>query len=113
MEEKLRRLKEYLNMETELPFADFEAFWREVLGDLQQNYEGMSRADRLRAAYICEIVGGNAGARARKEKGHAKSFRKMADKGRFWQEAIKHRLHKEGASDAEIEAETAELLERA
>jgi hypothetical protein len=113
MEEKLRKLKEYLNMETELPFAEFEAFCRDVLGDLQQNYEGMSRADRLRAAYICEIVGGNAGSRARQDKGHAKPFRKMAEKCRFWQEAIKHRLRKEGAGDAEIEAETKELLEQA
>jgi hypothetical protein len=112
MEEKLRRLQEYLTMETELPFAGFDAFYRDVTRDLQQNYGEMSRADRLRAAYICEIVSGNANTRSRKDKAHAKPFRKMADKCRFWHEAIKHQLRKEGASDADIEAETKKLLEQ-
>jgi hypothetical protein len=115
MEEKLRRLKEFLDMETELPFPEFEAYYKSLMEQLRQDYDEMTRADRLRAGYICEIVSGNAETRAhaRANKTYAKQFRKIAAKCRFWQEAINHRLHKEGASDEDIEQETKDLLEQA
>ncbi|MDR1070298.1 MAG: hypothetical protein LBL37_05930 [Gracilibacteraceae bacterium] len=109
MEEKLRKLREFLAMDTELPFAEFEAFYRDVTRDLQENYGEMSQSDRIRAGYICEIIGGNAESRIRKNKTYAKPFRKMAAKSRFWQEAIQSRLRKEGVGDEEITA----LLEQA
>jgi hypothetical protein len=102
MEEKLARLKEFTAMETELPYPEFDLYYKSVMGALQKDYENMSTEDRIKAKFICDIVGSNAEARAKSDKIHAKQFRKMATKCKFWQEAIEHRLRKDGVTSEEI-----------
>lgn len=109
MEKHLEKLKEYLKMETEIPFSEFKIFYQDVLDTLNTEYNDFDQPACLQARYICSIVQANAQARSKKDRDNKKAFRKMADKTAFWVEAIDHRLKKEGLSQVEIEQVMTEL----
>ncbi len=104
MDKLLEKMKEYLKMETELPFEEFSAYYNEVMGYLQQNYDGMGHEELFQAQYILQIVASNALARSQRKSNVSKKFRKMGEKADFWYKAINYRLQKEGLSQEEIRA---------
>jgi len=103
MQELLTQLQEYLRMESDLPFPEFQEYFRKLIEELRTNFEAMSSEERIQARYICKIVGTNAQIRAGKSRLHMKQFRKINEKCQFWLEAIDFRLEKEGLSEQEIE----------
>ncbi|MCL1853539.1 MAG: hypothetical protein FWF88_11020 [Peptococcaceae bacterium] len=103
MDELLQKLKGYLAMEEELPFAEFRQYYTELIQALTTGFETMDNKNRVQGRYICQIVASNARARVGKSRELTKKFRKMAEKCDFWAEAIEYRLNKEGLSKAEIE----------
>ena len=103
MEKLFERLKEYLGMDTEIPFAEFSTYYQSLIGELNQNYQDLDRDGCLKARYICSIVQANAEARAKTSKTNAKAFKKMSAKTNFWADAINFRLLKEGMSQGEID----------
>jgi hypothetical protein len=109
MEEKMAKLKEYLQMETEIPFEEFKEYYNGVIGLLNSGYSEMDQAACLKARYICSIVQANAQSRAARSKINGKAFKKMAAKCGFWVEAIDHRLKKEGLTQAAIDAAMREI----
>ncbi|MGI5902403.1 MAG: hypothetical protein ACOX7U_08020 [Desulfitobacteriia bacterium] len=102
MEEKILKLKEYLHMDSLLPFAEYKEFYTEVIEELNKNYSELDQKARLQARYICNTIKVNAESRARGNKINGKAFKKMAAKCAFWVEAIDHRLGKEGLDLKEI-----------
>ena len=106
MEELLQKLKVFLAMEQELPFAEFREFYMELIGVLMSGFETMDNDSRVQGRYICQIVGSNARARAGTSRDLSKKFRKMAEKCDFWAEAIDYRLGKEGLDKSQIEEMT-------
>lgn len=111
MEQQFQKLKEYLNMDTEIPFDEFEAYYKDVVGYLQKNYQPMDHASLIKARYITSIVAANAYDRARRKGPHAKKYRKMAEKCEFWADAIKYRLLKEGLTEEQIDEAEQKLSE--
>jgi len=103
MEDKLTKLKEYLQMETEIPYEEFKTYYTSLIDQLNKEYNEMDQATCLKARFICSIVKANAEARSHKNKINGKSFKKMDAKCNFWMEAIDHRLKKEGVTQADIE----------
>lgn len=103
MEEKMAKLKEYLQMDTEIPFEEFKEYYSALIDQLNKEYADMDQAAILKARYICSIVQANADTRSHKNKLHGKPFKKMAAKCSFWMEAIDHRLNKEGLNKAAID----------
>ena len=102
MEDLLLKLKEYLAMDHELPFEPFQQFYHDLMRELSDGFETMSHESRIQGRYICQIVEKNARARGRQNRALGKKFRKIADKCKFWAEAIEYRLKKEGLSQADI-----------
>jgi hypothetical protein len=109
MEEKMSKLKEYLQMETELPFEEFKEYYSSLMEQLNSEYNEMDQPTCLKSRFICSIVKSNAESRSHKNKINGKAFKKMASKCGFWMEAIDYRLKKEGLTQAKIELEMSEI----
>ncbi|KUO58869.1 MAG: hypothetical protein APF84_14140 [Gracilibacter sp. BRH_c7a] len=103
MEEKLNKLKEYLQMETEISFEEFKEYYAGLIDSLNSEFNEMDQATCLQARFICSIVKSNGEARAHRNKANGKAFKKMAAKCSFWMEAIDHRLKKDGLTQGAIE----------
>ena len=104
MKELLIKLKQYLNMESEISFEEFKKYYSELIERLTKDYNEMDQTARLQARYICSIVKANAEHRAIRNKVNGKAFKKMAAKCSFWVEAIDYRLQKEGMTQTEIDS---------
>jgi len=111
LEQQFQKLKDYLSMDTEISFEEFEAYYKDVIGYLQQNYQEMDQPALIKARYITSIVAANAYDRARRKGPQHKKYRKMAEKCEFWSEAIKYRLLKEGLREAQLEEAEQKLSE--
>lgn len=109
MEEKIAKLKEYLQMETEISLEEFKEYYSGIIESLNSGFNEMDHKQCLQARYICSIVKGNAEARAHRNKTNGKAFKKMAAKCSFWMEALDHRLHKEGLTQAAIDLAMTEI----
>jgi len=109
LEKLLEKLKEYLHMDTEIPFEDFSEYYHALIAELTQSFSDFDKDTRIKALYICSIVQTNADARAKESKVNAKMFKKMSAKCAFWTDAIKFNLGKEGMSAEEIDRATEEI----
>ena len=111
MEELFAKMGEFIKMEDELPFADFQAYYQSVMDYLMKNYQDMTTEQLIQAKGITMIMGNNARARAMRKDENRKKFNKMGEKSLFWENAIKLRLTKEGMSEAEIDENVGALWE--
>lgn len=111
MEKLFEKLKEYLHMETEIPFEEFSEYYKELINELNTTFESLDKDQRLKARYICSIVQANAEARAKRNKTKAKLYRKISTKCTFWSDAINFHLLKDGLSQQEIDAATETINE--
>lgn len=109
MEEKLNKLKEYLQMDKEISVEEFKDYYSGIIEHLNRDYSQMDQNTRLKARYICSILQANAESRSRRDKKNSKIFRKMSAKCMFWLDAIDYRLHKEGLAQADIEQAMSEI----
>lgn len=109
MEDKLNKLREYLQMETEISFEEFKEYYSGLINSLNSEFDEMDQATCLQARFICSIVKANGETRAHRNKANGKAFKKMAAKCSFWMEAIDHKLKKEGLTQPAIESAMAEF----
>ncbi|AFQ43090.1 hypothetical protein [Desulfosporosinus meridiei] len=109
MDKLLEKLKEYLHMDTEIPFEEFSEYYRTLIAELNQTFGDLDKDARVKALYICSIVQSNAEARAKESKANAKAYKKISAKCAFWSDAIKFNLGKDGMSLEEIEQATEEI----
>lgn len=113
MESFFDQLKEYLKMDTEIPYEEFADFHHKFLEYLNEAYEGLAREELIKASYIFSIIQANSFDRSRRKDSFAKKYKKIADKAKFWTEAIKFRLEKDGMTAREIDEAHAALMESA
>ncbi|MPN32163.1 hypothetical protein SDC9_179639 [bioreactor metagenome] len=111
MEQLFEKIKEYLHMETEIPFNEFSDYHKQVTQALNKGFEDMNQEMRLKARYVCSIVQANADSRAKRSKKNAKGYKKISAKSGFWMDAINYRLIKDGMTQAEIDSKTEEINE--
>ena len=109
MEQLYEKMLEFTKMTEELPFDQFQAYYQEVVDYLQKEYQGLNQEDLLKAKGICNITAGNAVGRGARKDANSKKFKKMAEKTRFWHDAIQARLLKEGLSQKEMDEKESEL----
>ena len=103
MEELVAKMGEFIKMEDELPFTEFQAYYQSVIDYLMKNYQDMTTDQLVQAKGITMIMGNNAKARAMRKDENRKKFTKMGEKSAFWENAIKLRLTKEGMSESELD----------
>jgi len=111
METFLSKMREYLQMETEIPFNEFKEYYEHVLEYLQKNYDGMQNDELISARFILDIVSNNAKARAARKGLDSKKYKKMSEKCAFWSSAINFRLQNSGMTQQEIDEKIEQLNE--
>jgi len=111
MEKLFEKLKEYLKMETEIPFEEFSEYYRNVINYLNSEYDALEQENLIKARYICSIIQANADGRAKQSRANAKAYKKISSKSVFWMDAINFRLIKEGMTQAEIDEATEKVNE--
>ena len=99
MEAIVNTLKGYLSMDTEIEFSEFQDYFKEIIDYLGKNYQDLEEGQLLQFRYILNTVDANADARAARKDGNMKKYRKIADKCKFWSNAIKLKLSNEFGYD--------------
>ena len=111
MEALFAKLREYLQMDDEIPFVEFSAYYRDVLAEFMANYKAYDKENLIKATAITTVVAANAIDRGKAKDINAKKYKKMAEKLSFWAEAISLRLEKEyGLSKNDVDKEFDALL---
>lgn len=103
MEQLKEKMYEYLNMDTEIPFEEFTAYYKKVMDYLKSNYEEMEKENLLDAKFILNIMSSNSTMRAQRKGPQTKKYKKMGEKTSFWGNAINFRLINSGMTQAEID----------
>ena len=109
MESILAKMREYLKMETEIPFEEFKEYYEQVMDYLQNNYDSMTNDELFTAKFVLDIVNSNSKSRAIKKGPESKKYKKMGEKTSFWSEAIEFRLKKAGISERDINERVAQI----
>ena len=103
MEQLFAKMGEFIKMDTELPFPEFQAYYKDVMDYLMKNYQDMTTEQLVQAKGITMIMASNAGMRAVRKDENRKKFQKIGQKSTFWEGAIKMRLVKEGMTEQELD----------
>lgn len=111
METLMSKMREYLQMETEIPFAEFKEYYDNVMDYLQKNYNRMDNNELISARFILDIVSNNAKARAARKGPDSKKYKKISEKCTFWSNAINFRLQNDGMTQQEIDEKIEQLNE--
>ena len=109
MESLLTKMREYLKMDSEIPFEEFKDYYGQNMNYLQTNYDGMNNDELFTAKYILDIVSSNGESRALRKGPESKKYKKMGEKAAFWSDAIEFRLKKEGMSKQDIDTAVAKI----
>jgi len=109
MDALLGKMKEYLKMDSEIPFTEFKDYYQQLIDCLQAGYEKMERPELLTAKFVLDIVNSNSKYRAQRKGADSKKYKKISEKTSFWSDAINYRLIKEGMTQEEIDAGLAQI----
>ncbi len=105
MEAITAKLKEYLAMDHELEFGEFNAYYNEVIKELNDHYSEYDGDALLTMRYVLSTMAVNAQAWSMRKDKNSKKYKKINDKCRFWFDAIGYKLEKElGYTKEQIEA---------
>ncbi|MGI6712453.1 MAG: hypothetical protein ACOX4L_06985 [Bacillota bacterium] len=112
MEEYFIKLKDYLKMDTEIPYDEFAVYYQSYLDFLNKKYSDLNKDELIKGRFICSVLQANSHERSRRKDKYAKKYKKIAEKTQFWAGSMKFRLQKEeGMTDLEIEQANEKLHE--
>ena len=95
MEKIVAKLQEYLAMDTEIEFNEFDEYYKSIMDKLSKDYQELKEEELLKMRYILNTVAVNAENRSARKDKYMKKFRKIGEKTRFWSDAISHKLKHE------------------
>lgn len=96
------KMKEYLNMDSEISFEEFESYYQEMMDNLKENFESYNQDELNKGYYILLNLGSNAMDRAKRKGPLTKKYKKIGEKSQFWADAITHKLKKMGLTQNDI-----------
>lgn len=111
MQELFDKLKEYLNMDTEISFEEFDQYYKKVVGFLNDNWTSLSEEDSMKMLFILDNLKGNSEDRAKRKGKEHKKYQKMFQRSEIWMAAMYKRLQEFGLSEEEISKRYEELYE--
>jgi hypothetical protein len=102
VEKLFNKMKEYLNMDAEIPFDEFANYYKELIDNLKENFEQQTVEEHHKGYFILLNLGSNALDRAKRKGTNTKKYKKIAEKSQFWAEAISCKLKASGMTEEEI-----------
>jgi len=111
MQELFDKMKEYLNMDTEISFAEFDGYYKKVVAFLGDNWTSLNEDETMHMLFILDNLKSNAEDRAKRKEKEAKKYAKMAQRSEIWAHALIKRLRDAGMKDEEISKRYEEIYE--
>lgn len=102
MQELFEKMKEYLNMDTEISFNEFDGYYKKVVAFLNDEWTELNQEDTMHMLFILDNLKSNGEDRAKRKEKEAKKYAKMAQRTEIWANALIKRLRDEGLTDEEI-----------
>jgi hypothetical protein len=111
MQQLFDKMKEYLNMDTEISFEEFRDYFQSVVEELKAHFETMEAEEAFQALFILYNLESNCEYRAKRKLPETKKYKKMRETANIWIAAIRRRLNKLGYSELAISERMEELSE--
>lgn len=106
------QIQVYLNMDEEIPFKEFNDFYRRVLDELGNNHASFDEEMVWKNLFVVENVMSNAEGRAKETKGaESKKYAKMAQRLQLWAKNLAGRLGEAGYTEEDISERFNSMLE--
>ncbi len=102
MQELFDKMKEYLSMDTEISFEEFDKYYKEVLDFLNGEWEKLNEDESMQMVFILDNLKSNSEDRAKRKTKEAKKYKKISERTGIWVNAMLKRLRDFGLSDEEI-----------
>ncbi|MFF0829412.1 hypothetical protein ACFYU8_21665 [Brevibacillus sp. NPDC003359] len=102
MQDLFEKMKEYLNMDTEISFDEFDGYYKKVTAFLNDSWETLNEEDTMIMLFILDNLKSNGEDRSKRKVKEAKKYAKMAQRTEIWANALIGRLREAGLTDEEI-----------
>lgn len=113
IESLYEKMIEYLNMENEIDFKEFDGYYKQALRELESNYKQYDQQKGLRALFIMDNLKANSESRAQRKFPETKKYKKIAQRSQIWVEALFVHLKQLGMKDEEIQQQIEKMYEEA
>ncbi|GAK12824.1 hypothetical protein [Geomicrobium sp. JCM 19039] len=113
MNELYERVQDYLNMEEEIDFKEFQAYYKKVTDYLQAEGQDLEEENLWKGLLVVESIASNSSNRAKEiRKGpEVKKYKRMNERMKLWAQNITKRLTALGYTDEQINERFHEMLE--
>lgn len=111
MQQYFEKMKEYLNMETEISFEEFNDYYTRFIAFLNESFESLNEQECFEGLIILNSLKSNSEDRAKRKGKEQKKYKKMYDRTHIWAGAMFKRLLEMGIPANEIERRYEELGE--
>jgi esterase/lipase superfamily enzyme len=111
MEALFEQLKVYLNMDTEISYEEFDAYYKKVLEFLNGEWKNLDQDQTMKMLFIVDSIKSNAEDRFKRKLKEAKKYKKIAERTHIWTQALFNRLREMGWSEEEIAKRFDEIYE--
>ena len=112
MEHLFEKMKEYLNMETEISFEEFDQYYKAVVEFLNEDWTKLNEEDSMKMLFILDNLKSNSEDRAKRRTKETKKYKKIQERTDIWVQAMFKRMKDEfGLTDEEIGKRYEEIYE--
>lgn len=112
MDQLYKQIHEYLKMDEEISFEEFDNYYKSVIDYLNDNGDKLDESAIWKALFISENVMSNADARAKNAKGSlSKKYKKIAQRLSLWAQNLTARLAEMGYSKEQLDERFEKMFE--
>lgn len=111
MEHLYGKIHEYLKMDEEISFGEFDQFYKQVLKYFSEKAENLAEEDVWKGLFIIENIMSNAENRIKEEKGaKQKKYKKMKERASLWAQNFAGKLYKLGYTEDQLNEKFEEMF---
>jgi hypothetical protein len=111
MQQLFDKMKEYLQMETEISFEEFRDYFQNVMEDLKTRFDHIEAEDAFMALFILYNLESNCEYRAKRKAPESKKYKKMRETSNLWISAIRRKLNTLGFDETTISERIEKIAE--
>ncbi|MCT8138728.1 hypothetical protein H1D32_13865 [Anaerobacillus sp. CMMVII] len=103
MQELYVKIHEYLNMDEEIPFEEFDQYYKTVIKHFSEASDDLAEEDVWKGLFIIENLMSNAESRAKESKAaKQKKYKKIAERSSLWAQNFAARLYRLGYTEEQL-----------
>jgi hypothetical protein len=97
------KIHEYLNMDEEISFEEFDQYYKTVIKYFSEDSDNLAEEDIWKGLFIIENLMSNAESRGKEAKAaKQKKYKKMAERSSLWAQNFAARLYKLGYTEDQL-----------